>query len=171
MIRKAHHGDLSRMQAIEVSAGDAFRDLGMDFVADDPPLSSTALAAYADAGMAWVATNSFDYPAAYILVSEIDGWGHIDQVSVHARYARQRLGQALIEEVGRWTAITGLQGISLTTFADVPWNGPYYARLGFVPVPEDCWSQGLRSVVAEEARQGLDAWPRVVMKLPLSGVK
>ena len=156
------------MQAIEVSAGDAFRGLGMDSVADDPPLSSDALAAYADAGLAWVATDSLDCPAAYILVREVDGWAHIEQVSVHARHAGQRLGQALIEEAGCWAADAGLQGLTLTTFADVPWNGPYYSRIGFEPVPEDRWSPGLREIVAEETAHGLDAWPRVVMKRPLS---
>ena len=171
MIRKADRGDLSRMQAIEVSAGKPFRRLGMAAVADDPPLSSDALAAYTDAGRAWVATDNFDYPAAYILVSEVDGWAHIAQVSVHARHARERLGQALIEEVGRWATASGLQGITLTTFAYVPWNGPYYARLGFVPVPEDRWSPGLREIVAAEAALGLGAWPRVVMKRRLSGVE
>lgn len=170
MIRKANRGDLSRMQAIEVTAGEPFRGLGMASVADYPPLSSDVLASYADAGRAWVATDSFDYPTAYILVSQVDGWAHIAQVSVHACHARERLGQALIEEVGRWAAASGLQGITLTTFAYVPWNGPYYARLGFVPVPEDRWSPGLREIVAEEAAHGLDAWPRLMKRL-LSAVE
>ncbi len=95
------------MQAIEVSAGDAFRGLGMDYVAADPPLSSDALAAYADAGLAWVATDSFDRPAAYILVRVVDACAHIEQVSVHSHHARQRLGQALIAEAGRWAADAG----------------------------------------------------------------
>jgi GNAT superfamily N-acetyltransferase len=171
MIRKANRGDLSMMQAIEVSAGEPFRGLGMASVADDPPLSFDVLAAYADTGKAWVATDSFDYPAAYIQVGEVDGCAHIAQVSVHSRHARERLGQALIEEVGRWAGASGLQGITLTTFAYVPWNGPYYARLGFVPVPEDRWSPGLREIVAEEAAHGLDVWPRAVMKRPLSAVE
>ena len=156
------------MQAIEVSAGNAFRGLGMDSIADDPPLSSEVLATYADAGLAWVATDGLDGAAAYILVREVDGCAHLEQVSVHARHARQRMGQALIEEAGRWAAEAGLQGLTLTTFADVPWNGPYYSRLGFEPVPEDLWSPGLREIVAEEAAHGLDTWPRVVMKRPLS---
>jgi GNAT superfamily N-acetyltransferase len=156
------------MQAIEVSAGNAFHRIGMDAVADDPPLSPEALAAYVDVGLAWVATDGLDCPSAYILVREVDGWAHIEQVSVHARHARQRLGQALIEEAGRWASDAGLQGLTLTTYAEVPWNGPYYSRLGFEPVPEDSWSPGLREIVAEEAAHGLDAWPRIVMKRPLS---
>jgi GNAT superfamily N-acetyltransferase len=171
MIRKANRGDLSMMQAIEVSAAEQFRGLGMASLADDPPLSFDVPAAYADTGKAWVATDSFDYPAAYIQVGEVDGCAHIAQVSVHSRHARERLGQALIEEVGRWAGASGLQGITLTTFAYVPWNGPYYARLGFVPVPEDRWSPGLREIVAEEAAHALDVWPRVVMKRPLSAVE
>lgn len=157
------------MQAIEVSAGDLFRGLGMDSVADDAPLSSEGLAAYADAGLSWVATDSSDRPVAYILVREVDGWAHIEQVSVHALHTRKQLGQALIEKAGRWAAGVGLPGLTLTTFADVPWNGPYYSRLGFEPVPEDRWSAGLCEIVAEEAAHGLDAWPRVVMKRPFFG--
>ena len=159
------------MQVIEVSAGDAFRGLGMDSVADDAPLSSQALAAYADAGLSWVATDRSDGPVAYILVREVDRWAHIEQVSVHAFHARQRLGQALIEEAGRWAADVGLRGLTLTTFAEVPWNGPYYSRLGFEPVPEDQWSAGLCEIVAEEAAHGLDVWPRIVMKRPLLGAE
>lgn len=157
------------MQAIEASAGEAFRGLGMDSVADDPPLSSDELAAYTEAGLAWVATDSSGRPTAYILLREVDGWAHIEQVSVHASHARRRLGQALVEQAGYWAAEANLRGLTLTTFADVPWNGPYYSRLGFEPVPEDRWSPGLREIVAEEAAHGLDAWPRVVMKRPLSG--
>ncbi len=75
------------MQAFEVSAGEPFRGLGMASVADDPPLSSDVLAAYADAGRAWGATDSLDYPAAYILVSEIDGCAHVARRSPSTRAA------------------------------------------------------------------------------------
>ena len=71
---------------------------------------------------------------------------------------------ALIGEVAQWAELRGLDGLSLTTFAAVPWNAPYYARLGFTLVPESEWGSGIQSRVVQEAEQGLDAWPRVVMK-------
>jgi hypothetical protein len=54
--------------------------------------------------------------------------------------------------------------MTLTTFEHVPWNAPYYERLGFRVVPEELWTEGMRQVVEHEAALGLAAWPRVVMK-------
>ncbi|MGC3003056.1 GNAT family N-acetyltransferase, partial [Streptomyces sp. G35A] len=65
----------------------------------------------------------------------------------------------------------------LTTFAEVPWNAPYYARLGFRPLTGPDLTPGLRRIRAEELGHGLDRWPRVCMRLdvprdgdPLAGL-
>lgn len=57
--------------------------------------------------------------------------------------------------------------LTLTTFAYVPWNAPYYARLGFEIIPPDHVAPGLRDVRQHEASAGLDAWPCVVMSRTL----
>lgn len=54
-IRLARSEDLQTLQDIERRAGDAFRSLGMNAVADDEPLSVQCLADYQRAGRAWVA--------------------------------------------------------------------------------------------------------------------
>jgi hypothetical protein len=61
----------------------------------------------------------------------------------------------------------GLTSVTLTTFADVPWNGPYYARLGFEVVPDAEAGPGLLEVRRRERAHGLDAWPRLSMRRPL----
>lgn len=53
---------------------------------------------------------------------------------------------------------------TLTTFRDVPFNAPLYARRGFAIVEEAEWTDGLRAVVASEAAHGLDVTARVVMR-------
>ncbi len=45
---------------------------------------------------------------------------------------------------------------ALTTFRDVPWNMPFYARLGFDEVAPNELTPALRAVLADEARRGLD---------------
>jgi len=164
MIRKATAEDLPTMRDIEVAAGEAFRTLGMGAVADDAPPSLEALANYEQDGRAWVATDSGDVSVAYILVDVVERFAHIEQVTVHPLYARQGLGRQLIEEAALWAATLGLDGMTLTTFEEVPWNAPYYARLGFQPVPENEWSGGLRRIMQSERAHGLDVWPRIVMK-------
>lgn len=59
----------------------------------------------------------------------------------------------------------GLTALTLTTFTDVPWNAPYYARLGFRALSESELTPGLRRIRAEEAAHGLARWPRVCMRV------
>ena len=164
VIRAARPTDLPRIRDIEVAAGELFRGLGMDAIADDSPPSESEMEPYLRDGRAWVATDPADNPIAYILVDVIDGWAHIEQISVHPVHSRKGVGSALINHVERWAAARNLQGMTLTTFSDVPWNAPYYERLGFTPLPEHAWPDGLHEIVREEIQHGLAAWPRVVMK-------
>jgi GNAT superfamily N-acetyltransferase len=165
LIRAARPDELSTLQDIEVAAGAMFLNMGMDAVAEDPPPELSDLATWPRAGHILVATDTVDLPVAYLLLEELDGWAHIDQVTVHPDHARQGLGRSLILEAGRWAAKRGLQGLTLTTFLDVPWNAPYYRRLGFREVPENHWSAGIRRVVAAETAHELNRWPRVVMEM------
>jgi predicted N-acetyltransferase YhbS len=84
-------------------------------------------------------------------------------VSVHPAAAGRGLGRALIEAAAEQARARGEDRVTLTTFADVPWNAPYYQRLGFVVVLEDEQGPELRRIRAHEAEIGLDRWPRVAM--------
>lgn len=88
---------------------------------------------------------------------------HVEQVSVDPAHAGLRIGQQLLEIAAEWTRQQGLAAMTLTTFALVPWNAPYYARLGFAVLPEDEQSPQLRAIRKAEIERGLDAWPRVTM--------
>ena len=167
MIRPARVDDLPCLQDIERAAGEAFRALAMDAVADDPPLAREVLAAYQRQGRAWVATDRADpagRPVAYLLVDVVDDAAHVEQVSVHPRCSGGRLGGALLDEASGWAVRQNLASVTLTTFTHVPWNGPYYTRLGFRHVPEDELGEGLLRLREAEAAHGLDRWPRSVMR-------
>lgn len=142
----------------------------MATVADDEPATAAELTRFLNAGNAWVETDADDQPIGYLLVEELDGRAHIEQVTVHPAHARRGIGAALIDEADRWAAERGLAGLTLTTFANVPWNAPYYARLGFTLLPESKWDAGIRSRVSREAEHGLDAWQRVVMERSVGSV-
>lgn len=167
MIRRAEPGDLPALPAIEVAAGESFRALGMDEIADDPPPGLAALAGYQARGRAWVATDHLNRPVAYLLVELVGDDAHIEQVSVHPDHAGKRLGAGLIDAVADWALGQEVTALTLTTFEDVPWNAPYYVRLGFRVVPPEDWSRGIRGIVAAEALPGRGQWPRVVMEREL----
>ena len=176
-VRAAAERDLRRLQEIEIAAGGLFRELGMDRVADDVPPPLPALRRYAYAGGLWVAVEGGgdgaapgDEPLAYVMTEPVDGNVHIEQVSVHPGSSHRRIGRALIDHVARLAQEAGVPALTLCTFADVPWNAPYYERCGFRVLAPHELTPGLRRIRAEEVRAGLDRWPRVCMRRELNAV-
>lgn len=144
-----------------------FHEVGMAAVANDEPSSLAELATYQDDGRAWVATDEADRPVAYLLVDVVDDNAHVEQVSVHPGHARQGLGRALLDTAAGWAQRHGLAALTLTTYAEVPWNAPYYRRLGFRVIPEAQLTDGLRRIREHEQARGLTTWPRVLMRRPV----
>ncbi len=157
-------GELDVLRDIERAAGQCFRDVGMPEIADDEPLPVETLAEYQRAGRAWVAVDGADLPVAYLISDSVDGCVHIEQVSVHPDHGRQGVGRALVDDVAARAGSAGIPALTLTTFAEVPWNAPYYLRLGFRVLSEDELTPGLQAIRAREAAHGLDRWPRVCMR-------
>jgi GNAT superfamily N-acetyltransferase len=167
LIRSGRAEDVPVMQEIEVAAGRAFAEVGMDAVAGDDPLPVEVLLGYQRDGRAWVATDEADHPVAYLIALVVDGVAHVEQVSVHPSHAGKGIGAALIERAADWARASGSPALTLTTFADVVWNAPYYERLGFRRLGDEELTPGLRAIRAEEAAHGLDAWPRLAMRREL----
>ena len=165
-IRPATDEDLPTLQSIERAAGEVFRDLDMALVGDDDPFSIAELRGYLEGGRAWVVTVD-DAVAGYLVADVVDGAVHIEQVSIDPRYARRGLGRDLIEACAAWARGRGYAALTLTAFVDVPWNGPYYRRLGFRQLDADEVTSGLRALREHEAERGLDRWPRVCLRLEL----
>ncbi|MEU6543285.1 GNAT family N-acetyltransferase [Streptomyces sp. NPDC046859] len=163
-IRSVLPGELPVLQDIERAAGEAFREIGMAAIADDEPFPVDVLERYRRAGRNWVACDEAGGPVGYLVAEPVDGALHVEQVSVHPGAARRGVGRALFAHAGEHAREEGLDGLTLTTFTHVPWNAPYYGRLGFHVVPVDRLTPGLRAVRAREADLGLDRWPRVCMR-------
>lgn len=136
-------------------------------VAADEPVSAERLATYARAGRSWVATDERNHVVGYVVVEPIDRCAHIEHVSVHPEHQGQGMGRMLIGEVERWAATRGLEAMTLTTFAEVPWNQPLYEHLGFQVLAEEELSPGLRALRIDEVAHGLDPEIRVCMRKPV----
>ncbi|MCB5169153.1 GNAT family N-acetyltransferase [Streptomyces bambusae] len=162
-IREVRSEELPLLQDIERAAGRCFRDVGMPEIADDEPLPLDELARYRQSGLAWAAVGADGAPVAYLIAQHVDGNLHVEQVSVHPDSARRGIGRALLDHLARRAAAHGIPALTLTTFADVPWNAPYYARCGFTPLDDAGLGPELREIRAREAAHGLDRWPRLAM--------
>jgi len=156
-IRPAEPDDLAVLPEIDERAESLFRVSGLylpeiAFPADE----------LAGAKAIFVAAR----PAVgFVWVDELDGVAHLAELAVIPGRMRSGLGTALLEAACDWAA-AGYRAITLTTFADVAWNAPFYAARGFA-VLEDL-SPGLVRLRDKERAAGLDAvGTRVVMRREL----
>lgn len=168
VVRPAVDEDIPVLQDVEIDAGRLFREAGLGVIADDDPPEASVLAGHVARGTAWTAELDSTV-VGYAIASVVDGEGHLDQVSVRRAVAGRGIGRLLIDEVCRWAVAQGYDALTLTTFSDVPWNGPYYARLGFEVLPADRWGPELETIRRRERLAGIDVAPRIAMRLPLAG--
>lgn len=98
--------------------------------------------------------------------------GYITQLSVHNQYLRRGIGSALMRHAEAWQRHAGLQYIYLTTYADVPFNRPFYERLGYRVLNNDELNQPDATFVRqhledERKHELLGKWERVAMRKSL----
>jgi GNAT superfamily N-acetyltransferase len=169
VIRDAEAAELPVLQAIDVATGQMFRDIGMPEVAEYDAWPLPDLEHSLAAGLLWVIPGDTGEPVAFLMGGHVDGCLHVEQLSVDMGSARRGLGRALLEHAARRAAADGLPALTLTTFTHVPWNAPYYARLGFRILDDAEVTPGLRAIRRREAEIGLDRWPRVCMRRDIPG--
>ncbi|MCU1573002.1 MAG: hypothetical protein JWO93_1084 [Micrococcaceae bacterium] len=105
-------------------------------------------------------------PVGFARLENVDGLGHLEQLSVLPDWTGRGIGRALVEAAKAWAAEAGFPALTLCTFRDVPFNAPFYARCGFLPFPDP--GAELREVRRREGIAGLDALGvRVVMRAAL----
>ena len=75
-----------------------------------------------------------DPAAGFAHVMELEGWAHLEQLAVRPSMFRRGIGTALVRAAMAEASRRGYGEISLCTYADVPWNAPFYRLLGFEEV-------------------------------------
>ena len=162
VIVRARPEDLAPLPAIERAAAQLLRGHAPESVLAEATDNRT----FADAarqGRLWVALAG-GAPVGFALVEMLaDDLPHLDEVDIEPSHGRRGLGTALVRAVCEWATASGFSMLTLTTFRAVPWNLPFYARLGFVEIPRDLLRPELAAVVSDEAARGLAPETRAVM--------
>lgn len=157
-IREATPDEFELLLEIEAAADEQFAEIGIG------PFNTTE--ADDHLAQAAVVLVSGRPPVGFACVEVVDGLAHIWQLSVHPAAGRQGRGRALLQAACDWAASKGCPAVTLTTFRDVPWNAPFYRRMGF-RVIEDL-SPGLQAIREHEREIGDDDFgPRVTMRRDL----
>jgi GNAT superfamily N-acetyltransferase len=161
-VRTARAADLPGLADIENSGNPMFAEIGIVF-----PPGPTVVEELAGGDAEILVAG--DPPVGFAAVTELDGAAYLEQISVRGDLVGRGVGARLLAEVMARAAAAGSPGVSLLTFRDVPWNGPWYARHGFAELPEERWGSGIRSYWDAEVEAGLhDLGPRLVMWAPIA---
>lgn len=159
MVRMIEAEDEPAIASIEAAADQLLVQMfGPELFSDVTPGADRV----ADPGFVLVAGRPC---VGFAQVLEEGGTAHLQQLAVDPAHGRQGLGTALVEACCEQARQRGYRELSLTTFRDVRYNAPWYARLGFVTIDEP------DGVVARHVKQeqpyGRLA-PRVAMRRPLA---
>lgn len=156
-IRPVAAGDVPLLEKIENDADVLLVELLGPPRWNPAPTASERLA---DGGILLVAEVEEDAVVGFVHILEFDGGAHLEQVSVLPAFGGRGIGRALVEAAKDAARAAGYDRLTLRTFADVPWNAPFYASAGFaVEEPAD---DDHRMLVETEARLGLDRLGRRV---------
>jgi len=167
IVRLAGPEHVDQLPDIEREAATRFGDsLPESVLSHVTPMDS--LVAAQQAGLLWVALEPAGAPVGFAVASICAEIVHVEELDVLPEHGCKGIGTALLEAIEDHALNSGCAEITLTTFRDVPWNAPFYARVGFEVIPEQEIGAELVRRLADETELGLKRSSRVAMRKRLS---
>ncbi|HDS1818743.1 TPA: GNAT family N-acetyltransferase [Pseudomonas putida] len=163
-IRPTLARDIPWLADVERSAAQAFAQLpALAWLAEGDVLDGAAHQHFVDAGASWLAEGAAGQILGFACARREQQALHIHEVSVRREAQGQGIGRMLLNRLVVEARIAGARELTLTTFADVLWNAPFYARYGFETIAEGLLCPRLRKILASENAHGLTG--RCAMRL------
>jgi len=162
-IRLARPDELTRIREIEDAAGEMFSGLGLIDEDNDGSFPLDLLADLISLEQVWVACDADDIPVGMMITSIREGNVHVEEMDVIPSHGRHGLGARMLLQASKWAAECGYRAVTLSTFRDVPWNGPFYRKQGFRDLEHSEWAPYMHMLREVETRHGLKVEERVFM--------
>ncbi len=156
------------LPGIEAAAAELYAGVGLGDAAANDSTSVEDFTRACGQGLLWVAAIPGGAPVGFAFAELYDGIPHLDELGVHPAHGRRGLGTALVDALCTWARGAGYAAVTLSTYVDVPWNMPWYTKLGFHVLDRGAWGPDMVGIEAAERAIGLDASPRVMMRKDLS---
>ncbi|WP_271893582.1 GNAT family N-acetyltransferase [Candidatus Phyllobacterium onerii] len=87
----------------------------------------------------------------YVLMQPLDGLMYIASIMVAADFSGSGVGAAFLDMAKSRARESKLSGVMLTTFRAPRWNGPWFRKYGFEPMPEERIGPCLRAILDRHA--------------------
>lgn len=162
-IRLARPADAETIPAIERAAGKVFESAeDLAGIAGQHTVPLERLERYIRKGYCLV-SHVGSAMVAFLACEPFKRELHIWEIGVLPAHQGKGIGAGLVRACQIDARNSGFRAITLTTFRDVPWNGPFYTRLGFEEVTALDAHPRLAGELANEADNGLPADRRCAM--------
>jgi GNAT superfamily N-acetyltransferase len=169
IIRFAEPEDAQLLPAIETSAAQVFRMIDeLSWLAESPPMSVERHSQLIALSTCWVALDAENRPQGFLSAERHGSDLHIHELSVMQSMQGQGTGRRLIEAAKDYARSSKLNFVTLTTFTNVPWNAPFYFRIGFQAVATRDLGQRLAAILSEEYKHGFAPRSRCAMAWPVT---
>ncbi|MET0284483.1 MAG: GNAT family N-acetyltransferase [Polyangiales bacterium] len=155
-LRIATPQEVSILPAIEMASAQRFHNSMHPAAADGQPISEGLHARWLMHDGVWVAESPRGEIAAFVDWIPLAFDMYVVELDVHPDHAGKKLGSQLLDALAEFGGRLGFERMVLRTFRDVPWNEPYYRRLGFEPLEGIEEHAELANIRAQEASVGLD---------------
>lgn len=156
VIRRMRRHDMDSVVAVSLAADTLFARAGLELPPDDP----REMVEHVE--RVWVAEVDGSVVGLAATIT-LDDATHLEQLAVDPEHGRRGIGGALLERVCAESAAQGRNRVTLTTFRDLPWNGPWYERRGFTTLARTEWGPDLVRQWEIEEEAGILVRPRVAM--------
>ncbi|WP_017339038.1 GNAT family N-acetyltransferase [Pseudomonas fluorescens] len=168
IVRRALVTDAPALPDIERSAARLFRgDPSLAWLADSPVPDAEHHQQAIKTGPVWVAQSAEGALAGFLSAEEVDNQLHIQELSVSQPFQGRGIGRKLLLAAVSYARGQELDGLTLTTFRDLPWNELFYRRMGFATLSPAETGPRLTRVLNDEIAHGLPGGRRCAMRFSL----
>jgi GNAT superfamily N-acetyltransferase len=167
-IKLAGSEHLSAIPAIELAASAMFPEADLPVEVRYLVIENELLQEAQSDARLWVALTDERTPVGFAMAGIIDGGAHLDEMDVMPDFGRQGVGMRLVRTIIDWARLGDYPVLTLITFRHLPWNAPFYERMGFEAMATSELGEELAKLLQEEGDAGIDVHKRVCMKLDLT---
>jgi GNAT superfamily N-acetyltransferase len=167
-IKLAGSEHLSAIPAIELAAAAMFPEADLPVENRFLVIETELLEEAQSEARLWVALTDDRTPVGFAMADIVDGGAHLDEMDVMPDFGRQGIGTRLVRAFIDWARSGNYPCVTLITFRHLPWNAPFYEKMGFEAMKPSELGEGLASLLQEEGKAGIDVHKRVCMKLDLT---
>ena len=148
ILRPLAEDEVETVRTTEKAARIRYRALGGPFAraAEGPAI---ALERFVEGET--IVAELLEKPAGFVLSQPLDGLLYVTNAAVNPEAAGLGIGRLLMIGAEHRARQLKVAGLSRATFRIPPWNGPWFRRQGYSPIPEERIGPGLRAILDRHA--------------------